>query len=156
MTTPKDPAGKAADGVQEPASRSTTSVTHAAGVPEYLSGEWWQLDPDDWRRQASIVIAANRWATIAESAYGWSLLDEATDWGRRRTFSEWSSAVSEMVHGRTLGPSYVELERRRAVVGPRAAEFAQRHGHPYRGGAVDWDTGRPKKTSSDVISRGAA
>jgi hypothetical protein len=126
-------------------SASTSRVTHATDVPEYLDASWWALPADDWRRLAAVTVAANRWHAIATSSYGWALLEEATDWHRRRTFSEWSSAVSEMVHGRTLGPSYKELERRRAVVGPLPAEFAERHGGAYCGGPVDWETGRPAR-----------
>lgn len=113
-----------------------TPRTDVPEVPEYLSGEWWNLPPDDWRRQAAITIAANRWHVVAQSAYGWHLLDEASDWHRRRTFSDWSSTVAEMVQGRTL-ISYQELQRRRAVLGP--------HYRPHCGGPVDWHTGRPAR-----------
>jgi hypothetical protein len=143
----------------------TARVTDAVEIPEYLSDAWWALPVDDWRRLAAVTIAANRWHAIAESAYGWDLLAEATDWHGRRTFSDWSSAVAEAVKGRRLGPTHVELERRRAVVGdaPRKsgqpavhASFVERHGGEFGGGAVDWHTGRPVVGQTPTVAKGAA
>lgn len=154
MTTRESRAKEGNRPARHEASRTidTARVTDSPEVPEYLSGEWWALPADDWCKQAAIAIAANRWHAIAESAYGWDLLTEAIHWHRRKTFSDWSSAVAEAVKGRRLGPSHAELERRRAVVGdaPKKpgqpavhASFVERHGGEYRGGPVDWHTGRP-------------
>jgi hypothetical protein len=132
MTPRKSRPREAPEAAEESAA---TRVTASPDVPEYLSDAWWALDLDDWRRQAAIVIAANRWAAIIDSPYGRHLLDEVWDWHKRRTYSEWSSAVSRMVKGKTIGPSYQELERRRSVLGPLY--------RPHPGGAVDWETGRP-------------
>jgi hypothetical protein len=126
-------------------SAPTYRVTDSTDIPDYLSSEWWALSVDDWHRPAAVTIAANRWHAIATSAYGWALLDEAEDWHRRKTFSDWSSAVAEMVKGRRLGPSYRELERRRSIPSSLPEQFAQRHGGEYRGGPVDWATGRPAR-----------
>jgi hypothetical protein len=156
VTTNENPPAEQDRGAEVSEGTDRHRVTHADDVPEYSSTAWWQLPVDDWRRTAAVTIAANRWATIAESAYGWALLEEAEQWHNRFCFSDWSSTISEMVKGRTIGPSHAELERRRAVVGPLPAEFAQRHGHPYCGGAVDWETGRPEAGSSGPASREAA
>lgn len=56
-----------------------------------------------------------------------------------------------VVHRFRLGPldvSQTELLQRRCEVGQLCQQFAERHGRPYEGGAVDWVTGQPLRRSA--------
>jgi hypothetical protein len=48
-------------GVEETGSWAREELVHLAEVPEYGSAEWHSLEPSDPRRQAGLVIAAERW-----------------------------------------------------------------------------------------------
>ncbi|MGW4974684.1 hypothetical protein [Streptomyces mirabilis] len=47
--------------VDETASWVTEELVVLMGVPEYGSLEWLGLEPSDPRRQAALVVAAERW-----------------------------------------------------------------------------------------------
>jgi hypothetical protein len=48
-------------GVDESASWAREELAHLAEVPEYGSDVWHGLEPSDPRRQAALVLAAERW-----------------------------------------------------------------------------------------------
>jgi len=66
------------------------------------------------------------------------------DVGRGSVYHEIHEA--SFIHRFKAGPLDItqsELLRRRAELGEAHRAFTIRHGGPYRGGPVDWDTGRP-------------
>jgi hypothetical protein len=146
-----------------------SSITRRADVdailPQYRSPAWHELGDKDPRKHAAIWVAADRWASIAASPYATELVREVYDWTRRRFYSDWSTVVSALAAGRMPGPSYAELERRRAVVGdaPRKpgeptvhGSFVERHGGPYLGGAVDFWTGKPTVVQKPTVAKAGA
>jgi hypothetical protein len=68
---------------------------------------------------------------------------EGVDAGRREVHASYSEAAARLVaevHGRTSGPTHVELERRRWGAGGRA-HFADPRPGDYLGGPVAWAPG---------------
>ena len=96
-------------------------------------------DPD---QLAAIAHAAACWETLMASPYGQEIAGELAAWQHRSVMSEWSSAVAVMIKGHDYGPTQDQLVTHRNQLGRACLEFIQRHGGPYRGGPVDWLTGR--------------
>ncbi|CAM04339.1 hypothetical protein A8924_5464 [Saccharopolyspora erythraea NRRL 2338] len=82
-------------------------------------------------------------ALLVESPQVRDLIGEWIEWDRRRRDAANSHAVSAACDWRraAAAPTYAELQRRRAQPGPTAEQARARHGG-YRGGPVDWHTGR--------------
>lgn len=75
------------------------------------------------------------------------LLAEWIEWDRRRAHRQASWGVASGANWAAMATpnrgTYAEIERRRVQpAGQLWREFTQRHGGEYRGGAVDWSTGR--------------
>ncbi|QUH04232.1 hypothetical protein HUO13_28655 [Saccharopolyspora erythraea] len=89
-------------------------------------------------------------ALLVESPQVRDLIGEWIEWDRRRRAAATSHAISA-AHDwrRTAGvPTYAELQRRRARPGLLAVQAHARHGG-YRGGPVDWHTGRCLERQSE-------
>ena len=65
------------------------------------------------------------------------------DWDARRSEASGSHAISAAANWSESGPSFAALQQRRQRPGALHEEFAARHGGEYRGGRVEWSTGRP-------------
>lgn len=140
--------GRTDPGVNAEARALTTQIIHAGTEPPspplpvaYGSPAWRALTDSDPRKREAIVDAAESWLALVHSPYATEILSAYYEWDHRRVISEWSGDVAEQ-NDHTPGPSYRELEQRRAIPGPMAAEFTERHGSEYHGGPVDWTTGR--------------
>ena len=55
-------------GPDETARWATAEVALLTGLPEYGSQAWHALEPDDARRQAALILAAERWRTAQPEA----------------------------------------------------------------------------------------
>jgi hypothetical protein len=113
-------------------------------LPVYGSDEWHALDDSDPRKSAAVSLAAECWRRY------WT-----PEWVAART-EQFEAEVAERLKAAAVAistgadwvkvanaPSYAVLQRRRAEPGRAAREFAARHGGRYRGGPVDWVSGRP-------------
>lgn len=63
-----------------------------------------------------LVIDAGQWRTLRESPHVAGLLDEWSEWDRRRQLRQSSWDISETSRGRWDHVSYAEIERRRNKV----------------------------------------
>lgn len=81
------------------------------------------------------------------------VLAEYTAHLARQAASETASAISgARREGWDLGPSQELLQQRRQQPGELHRQFAQRHGDEYRGGPVDWATGRPARRADRLVA----
>lgn len=92
----------------------------------------------------TVTLTAEQYRALKRAA---ELGETFIEWHARLLASKSSHAISAAENWAAIAaaPTYAELRYRRTNPGAMHAEFTCRHGHEYRGGPVDWATGRPAR-----------
>jgi hypothetical protein len=110
--------------------------------PEYGTDAWRQLADDDPAKLAAVFAAADRWSALLDSPYAAEVLAALCEWDDRRIYIEWGDTLSQFAREwGEPGPSYEELERRRAELPADYLDRVAQHGE-YLGGVVLWEPAR--------------